>query len=101
MAEPSPERLQQVMEAYGFTEQEARIFIYLAEAEKLFDELARASVPETHQASMLGHLIWTETHTHEHFNALRRHLGIRVLERNFPKGWGYVLRKDDKQEDEE
>jgi hypothetical protein len=54
------------------------------------DELAREDIPESESGSLFAHFIWTETHTHEHFNALRRHLAQRVLSRNYPKGWGYV-----------
>jgi hypothetical protein len=78
------------MERFGFTEQEARIFIYLREAEDLFDKITREDLPESQAGSLVAHFIWTETHTHEHFNALRRHLAQRVLSRHYPKGWGYV-----------
>jgi hypothetical protein len=90
VTELTPERLQRVMERFGFTEQEARIFIYLREAEDLFDKITREDLPESQAGSLVAHFIWTETHTHEHFNALRRHLAQRVLSRHYPKGWGYV-----------
>ncbi len=94
MAELAPERLQRVMERFGFTEQEARVFIYLQEAEDLLDELAREDI-ESASASLFAHFIWTETHTHEHFNALRRHLAQRVLSRDYSEGWGYVPPKEE------
>jgi hypothetical protein len=79
-----------MMDDFGYTEQEARIAIHLDKAEELLDQLMRGNDTESGSASLLGHIVWTETHTHEHFNALRRRLGMRVLGRNYPKGWGHV-----------
>jgi|SRR5919107_2561776 primosomal protein N'' len=97
MIEPSPEHLQERMDKFGFTEQEARISIYLDIAEELLDELMEESDPQ----SSIARIIWTETHTHEHFNALHRQLALRVLRRNYPEGWGYVPPGDHEEEDQE
>lgn len=89
MTEPTPERLQDAMERFGFTEQEARVFTHLNEAQRLLERLTMVEdVSEPNEGSMLGNVIWTETHTHEAFNALYRRLGIRVLRRRYPEGWG-------------
>ena len=86
------------MNNYGFTEQEARIFILLDKAEDLLDELMRARYPDEDGGGLLAHIVWTETHTHEHFNALRRHLGLSILRRNYPKGWGYIPPEDENED---
>lgn len=91
MTEPTPERLQEAMDKFGLTEKEARVFIHLEEAEKLFDELR----DEVDPVANLGRIIWAETHTHEHFNALYRRLGMLVLRRNYPEGWGHVPPEND------
>lgn len=101
MTEPTPERLQDTMDRFGFTEREARIFVYLQEAEKLLLELTREGSIESSPGSpmpRLGSIIWTETHMHEHFSALRRELGMSVLRRRYPKGWGYVASEDEDQD---
>jgi hypothetical protein len=93
VTEPTPERLQEAIDRYGFTEQEARIFVYLEEAEKLLLELTRERSIETSSGSpmpRLGSIIWKETHMHEHFSALRRELALSVLSRDYPQGWGYI-----------
>jgi hypothetical protein len=97
MTEPTPEQLQKMMDNFGYTEQEARISIHLARAEELLDELMRESISGDNGRSLLAHILWTETHVHEHFNALRRYLALRVLRRNYPKGWGYVPPADEEQ----
>ena len=85
------------MDNFGFTEQEARVSIYLDRAEELLDELMRERVSDDEGGSLLAHIVWTETHTHEHFNALRRYLALRVLRRNYPKGWGYTPPEEEEQ----
>ena len=75
------------MERFGFTEHEARVFIHLNEAERLLEQLTTEDAPESNEGAMLGDIIWTETHTHEAFNALYRRLGMRVLRRRYPEGW--------------
>lgn len=89
--DPPPERLQDLMKRYGFTEQEARIAVHLEEAENLLTALERERYPGT----KLGYLVWTETHVREHFRALHRRLGLQVLRRDYPEGWGYVPPQDD------
>jgi hypothetical protein len=96
MTEPTPERLQDLMRRYGFTEREARVSEHLLQAENLLTELEREDQP----SYSIGHFVWRETHVREHFNALRRQLGLRVLRRNYPEGWGYRPPKDDEEEGE-
>jgi hypothetical protein len=93
VTEPTPERLQETMEKYGLTDQEARIYLHLSEARKLFVDSTEKDYPEP----SLGNIIWRETHTYEHFRALFRELAIRVLSRNYPEGWGYVPPRDEEQ----
>ncbi len=93
MTEPTPERLQEMMKKFGFTEREARIAIHLEEAEDLFTELERERYPGPN----IGHFVWRETHVREQFNALHRRLGLRVLRRDYPEGWGYIPSKDNEE----
>ncbi len=95
MAELTPERLQARMDQFGYTEQEARVSIYLDEAEQLLTELERQDQP----GKSVGHIVWRETHVREHFNALRRQLALRVLRRDYPEGWGYNRPQDDEEEE--
>ncbi len=97
MTEPSSEQLQEKMKKFGFTEQEARISLHLDKAEELLDELMEESDPDLG----ITQIIWSETHIHEHFNALHRQLGLRVLHRDYPEGWGYEDPLDDEEEDQE
>lgn len=82
-----------MMDKFGFTEEEARIAIHLDKAEELLDKLM-----EDDPGHSLASIIWRETHTHEHFSALHRQLGLRVLRRDYPKGWGYVPPRDGEEE---
>jgi hypothetical protein len=88
LTEPTPEQLKDAMERFGFTEQEARIFVHLNEAERLLDQLTIGETSESDEGSVLGDIIWSETHIHEAFNSLYRRLGVRVLRRRYPEGWG-------------
>lgn len=97
MTEPAPERVEDLMRRFGYTEREARVAIYLREAEDLLTELER----ETFPGPNIGHLVWRETHVREHFSALRRLLGIRVLRRDYPEGWGQLPGRDDQEDDED
>jgi hypothetical protein len=74
------------MEKFGFTEQEARAFIHLSEARDLFAELTEEADP----TARLRTIVWRDTHTFEHFRALFRSLAMRVLQRDYPEGWGYA-----------
>ena len=84
------------MDEFGFTEQEARISIHLEEAERLLEELMREETPDS-GASLLARIVWRETHINEYFRALHRELAMRVLRRNYPKGWGYVHPAEEEQ----
>lgn len=85
MTEPTPpERVRSEMQRFGFTEKEARAFIYLADARDLFAELTE----EAGSTALLQNIVWRDTHTFEHFRALFRSLAMRVLEREYPEGWG-------------
>jgi len=88
------------MERFGFTEQEARVYVHLNEAERLLDRLTMGEdVSEADEGSVLGHIVWSETHTFEAFNALYRRLGLRVLRRRYPEGWGSFKRSADEDQD--
>lgn len=75
-----------MMSNFGYTEREARVAIHLEEAEKLLDEL----MVEIDPRPALGRIVWTETHTHEQFSALRRRLAMLVIRRDYPDGWGHM-----------
>ena len=96
LTEVDRDELQARMEKFGFTEQDARVSIYLDEAEDLLTKLER----EDQREHSMGHLLWRETHVREHFRALARHLAIRVLRRDYPDGWGYKPFGDDEEEDD-
>jgi hypothetical protein len=85
-----------MMDEFGFTEQEARISIYLREAENLLEELMREDSSES-GVSILGNIVWRETHITEYFRALHRELAMRVLRRTYPKGWGYIPPEEEEQ----
>lgn len=100
MTEPTLEQLQKRMEEYGFTEREARVSLLLDKAEELLDELTRESIAESGIPDLVN-VVWRETHTREHFRALRRELAARVLHRDYPRGWGYIPPADDEEEAQE
>lgn len=86
-----------MMSKFGYAEREARVAIYLEEAERLLTELTE----EDDSVSDLGNIIWKETHTREHFRALHRQLGVFVLRRDYPEGWGYVHLRGDGEKDQD
>ncbi len=47
--------------------------------------------------TLLGLIVWRDTHISEHFRGLRRELAMRVLRRNYPKARGYVPPKEEEQ----
>jgi hypothetical protein len=85
------------MNEFGLTEKEARISIHLEKAEDLLDELMRQDVPDS-GADLLASIVWRETHIRELFRTLHRELAMRVLRRNYPKGWGHVPPEDVEQD---
>jgi hypothetical protein len=94
VTELTPEQLQQRMDEFGLTEQEARISIHLEIAEDLLEELMREGAAES-GAAMLGNIVWRETHISEYFRALHRELAMRVLHRDYPTGWKRVRPQDE------
>jgi len=95
VTEPTPEQQKEVMDKFGLTEKEARVFVLLNEAETLLAEL----MSENNPGSDIGNIVWRETHIIEMFRGLYRQLGIFVLRRNYPEGWGHLPPpQDDDQE---
>jgi hypothetical protein len=95
--EISQERVEDVMQRFGYTEPEARVAIHLGEAENLLTELER----EAYSGPKIAHYVWRETHLRENFKALRKVLGIRVLRRDYPEGWGHVPPKEEEENDKD
>jgi hypothetical protein len=85
--EENREAIEDLARRYGFDAKEARASYHLREAGKLFEELHAEYVEELHAeydspwvAATLGFRV--------HFAALSQELGMRVLRRNYPDGWG-------------
>ena len=75
---------------YGLEDREARVAYHLRAAENLFEEISE----EAHRASGypsvpgIGSWMHDEIDFREHFRALRDQLARRVLQRDYPEGWG-------------
>jgi hypothetical protein len=83
-------RLDELMRLYGFEEKEARAAYHLGIAEELFEELSEEAYQTRGLARARGVVAWMhdEMDFGEHFHALRNQLARRVLQRDYPEGWG-------------
>lgn len=81
--DPEREKIEDLMNRYGVEEPEARILYHLAEAEDLFDSLYE---PEPGRRASTA--IFKGIYIQPHFYALRKQLGMRVLGKDYPEGWG-------------
>jgi hypothetical protein len=88
---PDEDRIAHIVETHGTTKQEARIIYHLDSARELINDL---EPPE-------GWSIRNRVSVELNLRALYRLIGIRVLERNYPEGWGFIPQYEDEQEDEE
>ena len=88
--EEEQKRLEELMRLYGFEEKEARAAYHLGLAEELFEEISEEAYKSSGLPSVRGIQSWMhdEMDFSEHFHALRNQLARRVLQRDYPEGWG-------------
>jgi hypothetical protein len=88
--EEDHKRVEDLMRLYGFEEKEARAAYYLGIAEELFEEISEEAYQRGGFARVRGIQAWMhdEMDFGEHFHALRNQLARRVLQRDYPEGWG-------------
>jgi len=82
--------LEDLMRLYGLEEKEARAAYHLGIAEELFEEISEEAYKRIGFARARGVEAWMhdEMDFGEHFHALRNQLARRVLQRDYPEGWG-------------
>ena len=91
--EENRQQLEDLKRLYGLAEKEARAAYHLHIAEELFEEISK----ETSETSGFPRVRGVEAWMHdemdfgEHFHALRNQLARRVLQRDYPEGWGRRL----------
>jgi hypothetical protein len=75
---------------YGLEDREARVAYHLRAAENLFEEISEEAHRTSGYPSVPGIGSWMhdEIDFREHFRALRDQLARRVLQRDYPEGWG-------------
>ena len=84
--EEEQKRLENLMRLYGLEEKEARVAYHLGLAEELSEEAyRRGGFPAVRGVHTWMH---DEMDFGEHFHALRNQLARRVLQRDYPEGWG-------------
>ncbi len=93
--EENHKQLEELMRPYGLEEKEARAAYHLGITEELFEEISeeaykRRGVP---RAGGVEGWMHDEMDFAEHFHALRNQLARRVLQRDYPEGWGRSLRR--------
>jgi hypothetical protein len=111
MNEQVREEIRELQQRFGFEEREALAFWHFQQAGKLMNEMRHADVlaeidreerrgQQPAGGQMLGLIndmsVW-HTRVSQHLSALNRELGRRVLQRDYPEGWGS---KSDDEEDE-
>ncbi len=107
--EESREKIADMMSRHGFTEKEAEAAYHLERAWELFEEIYRKThspdPDEPRSADLeeakrrVSRKLWEGVHRaisehtaiHAHFGALFRWLGMGVLRRDYPEGWGRPL----------
>src|SRR5215213_1805990 len=75
---------------FGLEDKEARAAYHLRSAENLFEEISEEAHRASGYPSVPGIRAWMhdEMDFREHFHALRNQLARRVLQRDYPEGWG-------------
>jgi hypothetical protein len=75
---------------FGLEDREARVAYHLRAAENLFGEISEEAHRTSGYPSVPGIGSWMhdEIDFREHFRALRDQLARRVLQRDYPEGWG-------------
>ena len=88
--EEDHKRVEDLMHLYGFEQKEARAAYHLGIAEELFEEISEEVYKRGGFARVRGIQAWMhdEMDFGEHFHALRNQLARRVLQRDYPEGWG-------------
>jgi hypothetical protein len=106
------EEIEDLQRTHGFEEDEAVAFWHLQQAGKQINALWRADLREEmdryegrddkegqHATLLHGTAEW-HYRVLQHFAALRRELGARVLRRDYPDGWGWIRVKDPTNEED-
>jgi hypothetical protein len=90
VVEENHKRVQDLMRLYGLEEKEARAAYHLGIAEELFEEISEEASERGGFPRVRGVEAWMhdEMDFGEHFTALRNQLARRVLQRDYPEGWG-------------
>jgi hypothetical protein len=90
VVEEDHKRVEDLMRLYGFEQKEARAAYHLGIAEELFEEISEEAYQRGGFARVRGIQAWMhdEMDFGEHFHALRNQLARRVLQRDYPEGWG-------------
>jgi hypothetical protein len=90
VVEEEQKRLEELMRLYGLEEKEARAAYHLGLAEELFEEISEEASKRSGFPAVRGVHAWMhdEMDFGEHFQALRNQLARRVLQRDYPEGWG-------------
>jgi hypothetical protein len=88
--EENHSRVEDLMRLYGLEEKEARAAYHLGIAEQLFEEISEEASKTGGFPRVGGVEAWMhdEMNFGEHFHALRNQLARRVLQRDYPDGWG-------------
>src|SRR3712207_7842629 len=88
--EENHKQLEGLMRLYGLEEREARAAYHLGIAEELFEEISEEAYKRRGVPRLQGVEGWMhdEMDFGEHFHALRNQLARRVLQRDYPEGWG-------------
>jgi hypothetical protein len=88
--EENHKRVEDLMRLYGLEEKEARAAYHLGIAQELFEEISEEASERGGFPRVRGVEAWMhdEMDFGEHFTALRNQLARRVLQRDYPEGWG-------------
>ena len=88
--EENHKQLEDLMRLYGLEEKEARAAYHLGIAEELFKEISEEASERGGFPRVRGVEAWMhdEMDFGEHFQALRNQLARRVVQRDYPEGWG-------------
>ena len=101
------EEIEELQLTRGFDEDEATAFWHLQRAAKLMFAMSKTEILEhvAHEegeinkelADIIHGAIIGESGVFQHFLALYRELGARVLRRDYPTGWGRAPSDEDKE----
>ena len=88
--EENRQQLEDLKRLYGLAENEARAAYHLHIAEELYEEISEEAYETGGFPRVRGVEAWMhdEMDFGEHFHALRNQLARRVLQRDYPEGWG-------------